>query len=142
MEWRRDDGHVISDDTARLDVPRLARWLREDAYWALGRTRETVERSLTHSLNLGLYRPDGEQAGFCRWVTDQATFAWLCDVYVEPSVRSDGLGTWLVTTAVGHPAVRDVRRQLLATLDAHALYARFGFTPLAEPRRWMERRRA
>jgi GNAT superfamily N-acetyltransferase len=142
MEWRRDDGHLISDDPARLDLPRVARWLREDAYWALGRTQETVERSIEQSLNLGLYRPDGEQAGFCRWVTDQTTFAWLCDVYVEPSARRDGLGTWLVATATGHPAVRGVRRQLLATLDAHELYARFGFTPLPEPERWMERRLA
>jgi GNAT superfamily N-acetyltransferase len=142
VEWHRDDGHLISDDAARLDVARVARWLREDAYWALGRTQETVERSIMHSVNLGLYRPDGEQVGFCRWVTDRATFAWLCDVYLAPPARGDGLGTWLIATAVGHPAVRGVRRQLLATLDAHGLYARFDFTPLAEPARWMERRRA
>jgi GNAT superfamily N-acetyltransferase len=142
VEWLRDDGHVISDEEARLDVARVAGWLREDAYWALGRTQETVERSITHSVNLGLYRPDGDQVGFCRWVTDRATFAWLCDVYLEPSARGGGLGTWLVATAVEHPAVRGVRRQLLATLDAHGLYAQLGFTPLAEPDRWMERRRA
>ena len=139
MEWHRGDGHVVSDDAARLDLPRVSRWLREDAYWAVGRSHETVERAVAHSLNLGLYRPSGDQAGFCRWITDQATFAWLCDVYVEQAARHAGLGTWLVETAVEHPAVGGLRRQLLATADAHGLYARFGFASLQEPARWMER---
>jgi GNAT superfamily N-acetyltransferase len=141
MEWRRSDGHEISDDAGRLDVASVARWLHDDAYWSRGRPRETVERSIEHSLNLGLYRPDGEQVGFCRWITDRATFAWLCDVYVVPVARHGGLGTWLVATAVDHPQIRDLKRQLLATLDAHGLYERFAFTPLREPGRWMERLR-
>ena len=138
VEWERD-GHVISDDAARLDVERVWRWLAEESYWAVGRGRGVVERSISGSVNLGLYRPGGEQGGFCRWVTDGATFAWLCDVFVDEEARGSGLGTWMVATAVEHPVVRDVRRQMLATADAHGLYARFGFVPLAAPDRWMER---
>ncbi len=139
MEWRRDDGYEISDDDARVDVDRVWRWLAEEAYWALERPREVVERSLAASLNLGLYAPGGEQAGFCRWVTDGATFAWLCDVFIDRLHRGAGVGTWLVEVAISHPTVAGLKRQLLATQDAHGLYAKLGFTPLVAPERWMER---
>jgi GNAT superfamily N-acetyltransferase len=139
VRWARGDGHEISDDPSRLDVDRIARWLAEESYWAAGRPRHVVTRSLEHSLNLGLYEPGGAQVAFCRWVTDRATFAWLCDVFVDRDARGRGLGTWLVEVAVDHPDVRGLRRQLLATQDAHGLYARFDFTPLATPERWMER---
>ena len=82
------------------------------------------------------------QVGFARMVTDLATFAWLCDVYVLDEHRGGGLGTAMVRLIVEHPAVGDIRLQLLGTADAHGLYARFGYTPLAEPARWMVRRRA
>jgi GNAT superfamily N-acetyltransferase len=139
VRWARGDGHEISDDPARLDVDLIARWLAEESYWATGRAREVVARSLEHSVNLGLYEPRGAQVAFCRWVTDRATFAWLCDVFVDREARGRGLGTWLVEVAIDHPDVRGLRRQLLATHDAHGLYARFGFTPLGTPERWMER---
>ena len=139
MDWERD-GYLVSDDPARLDVDRVWRWLAEESYWAAGRPRHVVERAVAGSINLGLYRPDGQQVGYCRWVTDGATFAWLCDVFVDPSERGSGLGTWMVEQAVAHPGAQ-VRRQMLATADAHGLYAKFGFTPLTEPARWMERLR-
>jgi len=90
---------------------------------------------------LGLYGPNGDQFGVCRWVTDYSTFAWLCDVFVDRAVRGSGLGTFLVGTATAHPDVRDLRLQVLGTRDAHGLYRRFGFEPVASPGRWMERRR-
>jgi GNAT superfamily N-acetyltransferase len=90
------------------------------------------------SLNYGAYAPDGHQVAFTRAVTDRATFAWICDVYVDHAARGRGLATWLVGTACDHLRGLGVRRLLLATADAHGIYARLGFTPLLEPGRWME----
>jgi len=138
VRWSGPDGHWVSDDSALLDMPRMHRWLSVGSYWAQGRSYDVVARSFEGSLALGLYGPDEVQAGMCRWVTDFSTFGWLCDVFVEPTRRGSGLGTFLVRTATAHPAVRDVR-QVLGTRDAHGLYSRFGFGPLAAPERWMER---
>jgi GNAT superfamily N-acetyltransferase len=126
----------ISTDPARLDVDRIHRWLSTDAYWALGRTREVVERSIAGSLNVGAYA-DGEQVGYARVVTDHATFAWLCDVYVDPAHRGSGVGTALLEAVSARLAGMRLRRVLLATEDAHDLYRRFGFTPLPHPERFM-----
>jgi GNAT superfamily N-acetyltransferase len=135
----RHDGYELSTDPARVDVDRVHRWLSSDAYWAIGRPREMVERAIAGSLVFGVYRSgDGEQVAFARTVTDEATFAWLCDVYVDRSARGTGLGTWLVSCVRDHLAATGVRRILLATLDAHGVYEKVGFTPIAEPDRWME----
>ncbi|MFJ8922481.1 Predicted acetyltransferase [Streptomyces sp. LamerLS-316] len=138
-----DDGgaerrYEISDDPARLDAARVHRWLSTDAYWALGRSREQQDRAIAGSLNFGAYEAgSGEQAGYARVITDRASFAWICDVYVDPAARGHGLGTRLVTTARDRLAPLGVRRFLLATKDAHGVYAKLGFTPLAEPEMWM-----
>jgi GNAT superfamily N-acetyltransferase len=129
---------AVSTDDALLDVARVHRWLSEDAYWARGRTLETVERSLRHSVNVGAY-DDGEQVGFLRLVTDRATFAWVCDVYVDPAARGLEVGKLLMAEADRLLTTYGVRRALLATADAHGLYARHGFAPLAEVERWMSR---
>jgi GNAT superfamily N-acetyltransferase len=137
MELRRDDGYEMSTDPGRLDVGAVHRWLSTDAYWALGRSRETVERSVEGSLNFGVYDGDGRQAGYARVVTDLATFAWLCDVYVDPAHRGRGLGVWLVEAVREHLEPYRLRRILLATGDAHGLYERAGFTALPDPERFM-----
>lgn len=129
----------ISTDPSRLDVARIHRWLSGDAYWSLGRTREVVERSIEQSLNFGAYDDSGEQVGYARVVTDHATFAWLCDVYVAPDRRGDGVGTALLDAVTARLAGYRLSRTLLATADAHPLYERYGFTPLAHPSRFMER---
>jgi GNAT superfamily N-acetyltransferase len=129
----------VSTDPDLLDVPRIHRWLSEDAYWSLGRTREVVERSIASSLNFGAYYDSGEQVGYARVVTDQATFAWLCDVYVAPDRRGAGVGTALLDAVTARLAGYRLSRTLLATADAHALYERYGFTPLHHPERFMER---
>ncbi|HEX7743722.1 MAG TPA: GNAT family N-acetyltransferase [Micromonosporaceae bacterium] len=135
----RDDGYVLSTDPDRIDIDRVYRWLSTDAYWAIGRSRETVARAFEGSMPFGVYRPgDGVQVAVGRVVTDGATFAWLCDVYVEPSERGKGLGRWLATAVRDQLADLGVRRILLATADAHAVYAGAGFTPLAKPGQWME----
>ncbi|WP_189131693.1 GNAT family N-acetyltransferase [Wenjunlia tyrosinilytica] len=129
----------ISTDPARLDIPRIHTWLSTDAYWALGRPLEKVEQSIRNSLNFGVYSCDGEgeQIAYARVVTDHAVFALLCDVYVAREARGRGVGVRLVETVRDHLAPLGLRRVLLATADAHGVYEKVGFTPLARPERWM-----
>ncbi|BBC37906.1 hypothetical protein SGFS_092000 [Streptomyces graminofaciens] len=132
------EGYEISADPARIDIDRVHRWLSDDAYWALGRPREKHERAVAGSLNFGAYdRASGEQVAYARVVTDGATFAWLCDVYVDPGARGAGLGTALVAAVRAHLEPLGLRRILLATHDAHGVYAKLGFEPLAKPDQWM-----
>jgi GNAT superfamily N-acetyltransferase len=136
---RREDGLEISTDAGRLDLDRVRRWLAEESYWAAGRSREVVERSVAGSLNLGVYAPGGEQVAFTRVVTDDATFAWICDVYVDEAWRGRGIGSWLMRELVTELLERrGILRLLLATRDAHAVYAQAGFEPLEGAWRWME----
>jgi GNAT superfamily N-acetyltransferase len=137
LEWRRG-AYVISTDPARVDLAVVHGFLSR-SYWAEGRTLDVVRRSLAGSLVFGLYEGQ-EQVGLARVVTDRATFAYLADVFVLPRRRGQGLGEWLVATVLAHPQLQGLR-WLLATRDAHALYARHGFVPLDLPQRWMERRR-
>ena len=136
MEWTHDR-FVISDDTARVDRDLVHRFLRDDSYWSREVPRDVVDRSIDHSLNLGLYDAE-DQVGFARVVTDRATFAFLADVFVVPTHRGHGLGIWLCATVPEHPDLSGVRRVLLGTDDAHGLYAQLGFTPLAETERFMD----
>lgn len=135
------DGFRVSTDPAELDIAAIHRYLAEESYWAKNIPLTTVERAIQHSLNFGLYAPDGQQAGFARLVTDKATFAWLCDVFVLPEFRGRGLSKWLMQVVWAHPDVKGQRRQMLATLDAHGLYQQFGFLPLSTPERFLEKRR-
>ena len=128
----------ITTDPAQLDLDWLYPALSERAYWALGRSRAVFERSLVHSLCFGAY-VDGRQVGFARVVTDEATFAWVCDVFVDESARGRGVGKRLMAAIVAEPRLQGLNRMLLATQDAHGLYAGFGFEPLGEPERWMMR---
>lgn len=141
MDWVRADGYQVSDDRRRIDIDQVWKWLSQDAYWAIGRARDVVARSIEHSMVFGLYAPDGRQAGVCRMVTDYATFAWLCDVYVDPSHRGNGAGTWMVELAVTHEALSGLKRQVLATADAHGLYEKMGYRRFGdvEAARWMLR---
>jgi GNAT superfamily N-acetyltransferase len=129
---------TISTDPDLLDLDTLHRWLSEDAYWSRGRSRDVVERSVQGSLSFGAH--DGDTfVGYARVVTDGATFAWLCDVYVAPTYRGRGVGTALLDAVTERLGELGVGRAMLATQDAHALYARYGFEPLAHPERWMGR---
>jgi GNAT superfamily N-acetyltransferase len=133
----REDGYELSTDTDRLDVVLVHRWLSTDAFWALGRSRETVERSVRGSLNFAIYDAAGTQVAYARVVTDWATFAWLCDVYVAPAHRGKGLGTWMAGAVRDHLAPYELKRVLLSTLDAHEVYSKVGFTPLPNPENLM-----
>ena len=133
------DEFSISTDKTRLNIALIHEYLSQRSYWARGRSFDVVRKSIEHSLCFGLYRGD-EQVGFARVVTDGATFAWLCDVFILESVRGRGLGKRLVQAVVDHPELQGLRRIMLATQDAHELYQRYGgFTNLQSPDRWMER---
>lgn len=132
------DGHEISTDPRRVDAGRVHHWLSTDAYWALGRPRAQQDAAIEGSLNFGVYdTTSGAQLAYARVVTDRATFAWLCDVYVDRSARGKGLGTALVTAVREQMRAFGVRRVLLATHDAHGVYEKIGFAPLEHPGRWM-----
>ncbi|OIJ66710.1 GNAT family N-acetyltransferase [Streptomyces mangrovisoli] len=132
------EGYELSTDPARVDVERVHRWLSTDAYWAEGRPREKHERAVAGSLNYGVYETiSGTQVAYARVITDRATFAWLCDVYVDRSVRGKGVGTAMVAAVREDLRPYGLRRILLATHDAHGVYEKVGFAPLAEPGQWM-----
>ncbi len=131
------DGYLMSSDPHLLDLKRVHEWLSMEAFWALSRTVEVVEESITNSLSLGIYNSEKRQVAFCRLVTDRATFAWLCDVFVEESARGQGLGTWLAQSSVNQLRSMGVYRMILATKDAHEVYRKAGFQPLSEPCNWM-----
>jgi GNAT superfamily N-acetyltransferase len=132
------EGYEFSDDTSRVDVDRVHRWLSTDAYWAMDRPRDRHERAMESSINFGVYdRVSGEQVAYARVVTDRALFAWLADVYVDPSVRGKGVGTAFVGRIRDHLRPYGLRRILLATDDAHGVYERLGFRPLDRPDQWM-----
>jgi len=136
-EWQQGD-YIISTDNNRLDVRIIHDFISNQSYWAQGRPLETVERALDNSLNFGLYKSD-RQVGFARVVTDYATFGWIADVFVLPEHRGQGLSKWLMEVILSHRDLQGFRRWVLATKDAHSLYARFGFIALHRPERWMER---
>jgi GNAT superfamily N-acetyltransferase len=131
-----EGGFTVSTDPARLDVDAVHAYLTT-SYWAEGIPRDVVERSLRNSLCFGLYEEE-RQVGLARVITDLATYAYLCDVYVLPEKRGQGLGKLLMRAAMGHPDLAGVRRFMLVTRDAHELYRPFGFSALAAPERHME----
>jgi GNAT superfamily N-acetyltransferase len=138
MRWPGPDGYWASDERDLIDPGLVHGWISRESYWAEGRPRDAMDRAIENSLVLGLYTAGGPQVGFARFVTDYATFAWLCDVFVDAGHRGHRLGTFLVETAISHPDMRGLR-QVLATEPGRTLYARFGFRWLASPDRWMER---
>lgn len=132
-----ESGFIFSDDVNLVDVKAVHNYLSTQSYWAKGIPIETVQKSIANSICFGVYK-DGKQAGFARWVTDRATFAYLCDVYIENEFRGLGLSKKLMSLMLFHPDLQGLRRYSLATLDAHGLYAQFGFKPISTPENLME----
>lgn len=118
---------TLSTDKARLDFPAIHRFLAEESYWAKAIPEGTLRRAIDHSLCFGLYGPGGCQAGFARVVSDYTTFAWVCDVFVLPAWRNQGLSKWMLLCIHSHPELQGLRRWMLGTRDAHTLYQRFGY---------------
>jgi GNAT superfamily N-acetyltransferase len=130
------DGYVVSTDRGRLDLSAVHRFL-STTYWSPGLPLDVLEKAVANSLVFGLYRSE-EQVGFARVITDRATFAYLCDVYILEAHRGNGLGTWFMESVRSHPDLQGLRRFVLITRDAHRLYERVGFQALAAPGRYME----
>lgn len=133
---RRRDGFTVSTDPGRLDLDAIHAFL-STSYWAEGIPREILERALRNSLCFGLYA-ETSQIGLARVITDAATYAYLCDVYVLPEWRGRGLGAWMMECVMEHPDLQGLRRFSLVTRDAHELYRPFGFTEIASSGRHME----
>jgi GNAT superfamily N-acetyltransferase len=137
MEWRNEEFR-INTDKERLDIEAIQRFLEEESYWAKTRTLEQTKHAIENSLCFGVYHHN-RQIGFARVVSDMATFAYLGDVFILEEFRGRGLSKWLMEAIVAHPDLQGLRRWLLATRDAHGLYAQFEFEPLRFPDRWLER---
>ena len=135
-EWHRG-GYTITDDPSRLDVQAIHGYLTH-SYRAHGIPLEIVRRSLEHSLNFGILQ-GAELVGFGRVISDRATFGYLGDVFVLEPHRGRGLSKWLMEVILAHPDLQGLRRWVLLTRDAHGLYRQFGFTPPANPDRYLER---
>ena len=134
---RRRAEYLFSSDPALLQIPWIHAFLRDESYWAKGLDEASFRVALQRSLCFGVYRA-GEQVGFARVVTDESRFAYLCDVFVERSLRGQGVGKELMQLVLSHPQVRGAVRCVLGTQDAHSFYERFGFKR-AEPGRYMLR---
>jgi GNAT superfamily N-acetyltransferase len=130
---------VVSTDISRFDLARIYAWLHSEAYWCKGLPRDVFDRAILHSLCFGALTREGEQAGFARIVSDQATYAYLCDVFVFPEFRGRGISKAMMEAILADPRLQGLRRVMLATSDAHGLYAQYGFEPLASPERLMEK---
>ncbi|HEV7607298.1 MAG TPA: GNAT family N-acetyltransferase [Steroidobacteraceae bacterium] len=132
------DGYEISSDPARLDATAIHAYLTR-SYWSPGIPKDIVERALRHSLCFGVYESvTGAQVGLSRVVTDYATFAYLCDVYVLEEHRGHGLAKVMMGEVMAHPALAGARRVMLATRDAHGLYQLSGFVEAGRAGNLME----
>ncbi len=130
--------YIISTDKALLDIPLIHQFLSQESYWAKNIPLELVKRSIDNSLCFGVYH-NGQQIGFARVITDQATIAYLSDVFVVAAYRGQGVSKQLINAICEWPALQGLRRWVLATRDAHSLYEQFGFTPLNHPEWFMQR---
>jgi GNAT superfamily N-acetyltransferase len=136
MHEYRKQNYLISDDSSRLDLDAIHDFLSH-AYWCEGISKQLVERAIAHSLCFGVY-DNQKQIGFARVVTDRTTFGYLCDVYILEDYRGRGLAKWLMECVMVHPDLQGLRRTMLATKDAHKLYATLGFAAPKLPDRLME----
>lgn len=132
-----DKGFTISTDKDLIDFEAVYQYLDKKSYWSKGIPAARLQRAIENSMCFGIYKGD-KQAAFARVVTDMATFAYICDVFVLPDYRRFGLSKWLIQTIKEHPELSGLRRWSLATADAHGLYEQFGFAVISRPERWME----
>lgn len=139
------ENYRISTDKSQLNIPVIQHFLSA-SYWAAKRPPEKVIASIDHSICFGVYlilsgseEANRQQVGFARVISDQATFAYLADVFIVEEHRGKGLSKWLMETIHAHPALQGLRRWILATRDAHGLYEQYGYQPLLHPGRWMEK---
>jgi len=128
---------MASTDPGKLDIEAIHAFLSTESYWAKGIPKEIMIRAIENSLCFGVYE-NSRQIGFARIITDHATYAYLCDVYIIETHRGKGLAKWLMSMIMVHPSIQGLRRITLVTRDAHGLYRQFGFTALNRPEGYME----
>lgn len=136
-EWQRGELRITTDQ-GQLHFETIHAFLANQSYWAKGISRSTLEKSIRNSLCFGLFQGN-KQVGFARVISDQATIAYLADVFVLPEHRGRGLAKWLMECILSHPDLQGLRRWILVTEDAHGLYRKYEFTQLAHPEGFMER---
>ena len=136
MEWHRGT-YTVTTDRSRVDLDVVHGYLTQ-SYWCAGIKLETVRQAVANSIPFSLLEGE-KQIGYARVITDSATIAYLGDVFVLPEHQGKGLGMWLIECVMAHPDFRGLRRWILLTRDAHSLYEKYGFTPIAKPDRWMEK---
>lgn len=143
--WEKD-GFTLSTDKQYLDTNVIHHFLSVDSYWAKGIAMEKVKKSIEKSsICFGMYegdpaKGDAKQIGFVRAVTDFVRFAWIMDVFVLPEYRGRGLSKWMMETMIEQSELKDVRKMMLCTYDAHGLYKHYGFQSLDDPEIFMERK--
>ena len=130
-------GYQISTDKSLLKFDTIFTYLDQQSYWAKGIPAQKLKTAISNSMCFGVYKGT-DQVGFARVVSDKATFAYLCDVFILPAYRGVGLSKWLVQTITAHPELQGLRRWSLATQDAHGLYKQFGFKEINNPESWMQ----
>jgi len=130
------DQFTISTDPAQLDIDTICDFLKR-AYWANTRPRERTERAIQNSRVFGVYDGD-KQIGMARVVSDYSIFAYLCDVFIHEDYCSHGLGKWLIQTIMEYPDLKEMRRWILVTNDAHSHYKQYGCTSIEDPEHWMQ----
>lgn len=135
MEWTKDD-FKISTDKSKINLTYVHAFLSQ-SYWAEGIPLETVQRSIEGSICFSVFHFN-EQIGFARVITDEATFAYLADVFIDDNYRGKGLSKWMMEIIMNYPPLQGLRRFMLATRDAHGLYQQFGFQPMTNADRWMQ----
>jgi len=128
----------ISSNKDEMDFDAIHNYI-STTYWASGIPNDTFKKALENSLCFGVFSAEGKQIGFARMITDQATFAYLADVFIDEAHRGKGLSKWLMQEIHNHPSVQGLRRILLATRDAHSLYEQFGYTALDSPSMFMQK---
>ena len=131
------NGFTISTDKEKLDIDLIHSFLSR-TYWAEGISKEIIRRSIEGSLCFGVFE-NNKQVGFARMITDKATFAYLADVFIVEEYRGRGLSKWLMEVIMSHPDLQNLRRMILVTKDAHGLYEQFGYVPLINVERWMQK---
>jgi GNAT superfamily N-acetyltransferase len=133
----RKENFLITTDKAKLDIDSIHKFLSH-SYWAGGRTKENVIRSIKNSLCFGVYdEENGKQSGFARAISDYTTFVYIADLYITEEYRRKGLSKFLMKSIMEHPEFKNIEKWVLATRDAHGLYKQFGFLPLPFPDRFM-----
>lgn len=132
-------GWTISNTLSPAEIEKAYGWISKESYWAKDLPRAFFDRSVENSLCFALRDATGELRGFARVVTDKATFAYLGDVFICSETRGQGAGKALMQSIMAHEDLQDLRRWMLATRDAHGLYQQYGFSPLENPERLMQR---